>query len=311
MKPGTVGTLRAVANEWAKSDPHPFVVLAARRGVVFMHEGYNGFAKTSGFYPASIAKSVAGLLFARAVDQGLLGFDATLASVFPNWGTPTTSQLTFRHCFYHALGLSGHYSHRGLYNTYLDQSLLIQDALFLEHTKRFVYGGDELNLTGAALALTTGTTVFRLLYEQLQRPFAEPVTQFDLGAGAEFTAMYLAKLGQMLMQDGAYGEHRFYQPGFVKRLWPEAISKYAPDFEDKAVESGIGLTWMIDPPGPREQGVLGPNVVGHGAASGVLWRIAADHDLVIVVGRNGFKNGADNQRFGSKLVEAVARGLDN
>jgi CubicO group peptidase (beta-lactamase class C family) len=193
-----------------------------------------------------------------------------------------------------------------MYNPYLDQSLLIQDALFLEHGDRFVYGGDDLNLTGMALELLTGQSIFRLLYDNLQKPFGEPVSQFDLGSGSNFSAMYLAKVGQMLLQDGSYGEHRFYETGFIEQLWPKPIHEYAPKFEDRKAESGIGLEWMIDPPGPRAQGALGPNVLGHGAASGVLWRVAPAHDLVVIVGRNDFSSGSANEGWGSKFVEAVA-----
>jgi CubicO group peptidase (beta-lactamase class C family) len=72
-----------------------------------------------------------------------------------------------------------------------------------EHGAPYVYSGDDINLAEKALELLTGKPVIALLYEQFQRPFAEPVSQFDLGTGTRFTAMYLAKVGQMILQDGA------------------------------------------------------------------------------------------------------------
>jgi len=309
MKPGTLAKLRAVTRDWAKADPNGFTVLVARRGVVFLHEGYNGFTPEQGFFPASIGKTIAGLLFARAVDQGLLTFDQPLASVFPGWDREKTRAVTFRQCFYHLLGLPGHFSHGGLLDPYLDQSLLTADVAFARPGTRFVYGGDELNLTGKALELVTGQTVQELLRDQLQAPFGEPVVQHDLGVGTRFTARYLAKIGQMLIQDGVYGEHRFFRPGFVRELWPRRVADFAPALDDPTLENGIGLEWKIDPPGPREQGALGPNVVGHGSASGSVWRIASDHQLVIVVGRDAYASPSDNETFTTRLVQAVAEGL--
>src|SRR5882672_4370221 len=106
----------------------------------------------------------------------------------------------------------------------------------------------------------------------MEKSFAEPVLQTDLGAGGSFNVLYLAKVGQMLIQDGSYGDQRFYTPGFVRSLLPRRMAEFAPELDDSKLEAGIGLDWMVDPPGPREQGVLGPNVIGHGASSGVTWR---------------------------------------
>jgi hypothetical protein len=78
---------------------------------------------------------------------------------------------------------------------------------------------------------------------------------------------------------------------------------------NKEIETGIGLTWMIDPPGDREHGVLGPNVLGHGSGSGTMWRVALDRDLVIVVGRSQFKDGGENDQWITRFATAVAEGL--
>jgi len=309
MKPGTRARIAELAREWAKDDPSEFVVLAARKGVIFFHEAFNGFKKESAFYPASIAKSIAGLTFARAVDQGLLRFDQPLADVFPEWKTDKTAALTFRNCFNHVTGLKGHRSHDGLFNAYLDNAFLVQDLAFTEPGTVFHYSGDGFNLAGRALELVTGTSIFRLLHEHLQKPFEEPVVQLDLGAGDLYTAAYLAKVGQMLLQDGVYGGLRFYKPGFVRELWPRAIGASAPKLINKEIETGIGFTWMPDPPGDRHKGVLGPNVIGHGSGSGTMWRIAPDHDLVIVVGRNKHEDWNRNEQWSAKLAAVIAAGL--
>jgi CubicO group peptidase (beta-lactamase class C family) len=309
MRAGTVERLRAVARDWAKADRHPFVVLVAKRGVIFFHEGFNGFRKDSAFRPASIGKTIAGLTFARAVDQGLVELDQPVGSVLWDWQHEHTAGVTFRHCFMHVTGLSNHASHDGLYNAYLDNALLVEDAAFARPLSRFHYNGDDVNLTGKALELLTGQSIWRLLYENMQKPFGEPVTQFDLGFGDWFTAPYLAKVAQMILQDGRYGSYQFFKPGFLMQLRPKRLADFAPEIEDATLEGGVGLAWMPDPPGSRDNGVLGPNVIGHGASSGTILRIDPDHELVIVVGRSAYKDGHTNADWAAKLAKAVADGI--
>jgi CubicO group peptidase (beta-lactamase class C family) len=309
MRPGTARAIRAVADEWAKADDHPFVVLVARRGVVFFHEAFHGFRKDSTFYPASIGKTIAALTFARAVDHGLLGFDQPVGDVLTDWKDDRTRDVTFRNCFNHVTGLSGHASHGGMFNAYLDNALFVEDEAFSKPRASFRYNGDDMDLAGKALELVTGRAIWRLLYEGMIQPFGEPVHQLDLGFGGAFTAMYLAEVGQMVLQDGAYGHHRFFRPGFLASLRPRRIVDSAPELDDPSAEAGIGLAWMIDPHGPRGNGVLGPNVIGHGASSGATWRIDPDHEIVVVVGRDGFKDAQTEERWQTKLVSAVAAGI--
>src|SRR5262249_23087612 len=150
-------------------------------------------------------------------------------------------------CFYHVIGFSEHRSHGGLYNAFLDNALLLQDLVFTRPGTRYQYNGDGFNLAGKALELVTGQSIWRMLYENMQRPFGEAVTQLDLGSGDHFNAMYLAKVGQMILQDGRYGRYRFFHPGFLETLRPRKIADFLPDFDNKELEGSIGLDWMPDP----------------------------------------------------------------
>jgi CubicO group peptidase (beta-lactamase class C family) len=310
VAPGTVQRLRGVAKNWLKEDPNGFVVMLARNGVVFMHEAFGGFEKDQGFSPASIGKMMAGLTFARAVDQGLVSFDDPVSSVFPEWKHERTARVTFRHCFNHIAGLPAHVSHGGLYNPYLDNAFLVQDTAFVQPLREHRYNGDSYNLTGKALELITGKSMWRLLYENVQQPFGEPVAQFDLGFGDKFTARYLVEVGQMLLQDGAYGNQRLYSPGFLRQLLPQQVAAHAPGFADQKLEWGIGQTWLPDSAdGSREKAVLSPNVFGHGAGSGAIFRVDPDHQLVVVIGRNAHAGWGTNQRLAAKFMASLAEGL--
>jgi CubicO group peptidase (beta-lactamase class C family) len=150
-----------------------------------------------------------------------------------------------------------------------------------------------------------------LLYENVQKPFGEAVSQFDLGFGDRFTARYLAEVGQMLLQDGAYGAQRLYSPGFLRQLLPQRVAEHAPGFPDAKLEWGIGQTWAPDSAdGTREKAVLSPNVFGHGAASGSIFRVDPEHQLVVVIGRDAHAGWGKNERLAAKFISAVAEGLN-
>lgn len=306
LKPGTVEKLRALCGEWIVDDPNPFVVLVARHGKEVMREGFGGFTADSTFYPASIGKAIAGITISRAVDQGLFTFDTPLSEFFPEYRTGPASEVTFRHCFNHLTGLKGHATHAGLYNAALDNNFLTQEFMFAKPGTAHLYNGDGYNLAGKALEVTTGKTFFRTLYETMQKPMGESVTQFDNGFGDKFSARFLAKVGMMLIQDGAYGDQRFLSPGFVKKLTPYRVSDVVKGFPDANLEWGIGLTWMRDEGEP-----LGKNVFGHGAASASVWRVAPDHDLVVVIGRDGFKDYAGTGGWAAKFMKVLAEGLSD
>jgi CubicO group peptidase (beta-lactamase class C family) len=214
--------------------------------------------------------------------------------------------------FNHMDGLRDHYSLGGMNNAYLDSGLFVQDGAFADPGKRKLYNGDDHNLAGKAIELVTGQSIVQLLYEQMQKSFGEDVTQYDLGFGDAFNAMYLAKVGQMLLQDGKYGRHPFFKPGLVEKLVPKRVADTMPEAEDKQLEWGIGFEWMIDPPDAKRNkggGVLGPNVFGHGAASASVWRIAPDHDLVVVIGRNEFKTWNGTAEWAAKFMTVLAEGM--
>jgi hypothetical protein len=113
----------------------------------------------------------------------------------------------------------------------------------------------------------------------------------------------------MILQDGKYGRYQFYKPGMVQKLFPKRFAEFAPDATNKTFERGIGLSWMMDPPGARDKGVLGPNVIGHGSASNSVLRVALDHELVVVIGRNRANDRNQNNIWVTKFMKILADGM--
>lgn len=303
IAPGTVEKLREVANAWLAEDPIPFTVLIARNGVVFMEEGF-GAPASMDFYPASIGKAIAGLTFARFLDQGLVELDDPVGSVLPGLPTEGPKAVTFRHCFTHTSGIEGHATFGGLHNPLLENAFWVDRLAFETPGVAHRYGGDGNNLAGKAMEALSGKTMLELLYENIQAPFDEPVTQYDLGFGSRFTARYLGKVGQMLLNEGSYGDWLFFTPETYRKLLPVRLADYYPELPDRQLTWGVGLTPMLDTPP-----ALGPNVIGHGAASTSVWRVDLDHDLVLVIGRNGAKEWDHAVQWTNRFVEELAKGL--
>lgn len=69
------------------------------------------------------------------------------------------------------------------------------------------------------MSLLTGKDMVTLLHENILDPLGEGlVTQTNLGFGAAYTADFLARVGQMLLNRGAYGPYWFYSPRGWNRL---------------------------------------------------------------------------------------------
>jgi len=187
IQPGTVEKLRAICQEWIKADPNSFVVHVSRHGLTVMEEGFGGWDANHKFYPASIGKSIVGLTFSRAVDQGLLGFDDPVATVFPDWGTGLAKDVTFRRLMAHVGGVNPGPELNGLSNAFLDNNCRVQDLALASPDFRRNYTGVNFALCARALELTTGEQMDHIMHRDLQTPFGEEVEQVDMGAAAYVT----------------------------------------------------------------------------------------------------------------------------
>ncbi len=309
VRRGAAERLRQVCRDWLAEDPEPFAVLVARRGRVFLHEGF-GAPADMGFYPASIGKSIAGLLFAQFLDQERADLDQSLGEVLPNFPTSGKANVTWRNCFSHLSGLSGHMSLGGLLNPWLDQDLLHDHLPWLEPGTAHLYNGDGYNLAGKAMERLAGVSLFRLLHDFMQKPFEEDVVQMDLGFGSRFTVRYLGKVGQMLLNRGSYGDLRFFGEPTYEKLLPVSLSKFESRLHNNDMTWGVGLTPMLDgATNEASEGPLGPNVLGHGSASMSVWRVAPDQEVVVAIGRSGFRDGALTTAYTNRFMQTLAEEL--
>jgi hypothetical protein len=104
----------------------------------------------------------------------------------------------------------------------------------------------------------------------------------------------LAKIGQLLLNKGSYGELEFFSPQTFEKLLPELLDKYYPMIKE---EIGIGITWMryqrpetVKNKYDKSSVILSNNIIGHGSATSAVLMVDMDNEIVITQSRrNGGK----------------------
>lgn len=314
VAPGLASRLDAVARRWAEESREPFVLLVARRGVIVLHQAYPVAGRTpvtidSRFDVASISKAITGLMFARFLDQGLLAADDPVGRVLPDFPAEGPAAITYRHCFTHTTGLDGHGLWGGMANPWLD-NVIANGPPRLSPGRVHRYNGMGYDLAGRAMELVTGRTYLQLFDEDLFEPLGlGPVALSDLAYSMELSALDLAKLGQLMLNRGTYGDREFFSAQAFDQLLPRPLAESYPALAGKDETRGLqwGLGWLWMPCEENGRMLLGPRVLGHGSASACILRVDLDRELVIAQVRR--TAGPLYDRFYIDLARELAGGL--
>jgi CubicO group peptidase (beta-lactamase class C family) len=311
--------LRQLATDWAKTDKEPFVLALARHGVLFLHEA---FGKLDGkplplahrFRPASIGKNFAALVFAQFMERGWLKPRQTVGEVLVSWPRTGPKAVTFRQLFDHTAGLHGHTTYAGLDNPWLEEAFAAHVLPSVEVGLRYEYEGDGGNIAAKAMELIDGRAFPILQREVLFGPLgANSIDQWDCGWAAAATTLDMAKVAQMLLQKGAYGDWQFFGEKTWEALLPVPLSSLYPTLRGSDHERGIGLEHGWDPeddaasakesPGGRPPKKL--HTVGHGSASSSIYRVDYRHDIVMVAGRISAPDGQAYEKYLHEIVRTL------
>jgi len=316
IKKDTAEKIRSVCKEWYETSKEPFAVLIARQGVVVIHEA---FGETSAgsltidkpMYIASITKTITGLMFAQFVDQRLISIDDPVGKYLPDFPVEGDKVITFRHCFTHATGLEGHYKWGGMHNPWLD-SVIANGLGYLEPGKKHKYNGMGHDLVGKVMEVVSGKSIFRLIHENFFNPLGVNNTTIDdLACATTSSVEDIARIGQLILNKGSYGNSQFFSEKTYNKLLPQKLSEFYPDI---SMEWGIGMKWMRQSHPmagkdgiPQDATILSKNTVGHGAWSSAILRVDLDNDLVIAQTRN--TAGKDYDKYLVEFLTAIENGL--
>jgi len=327
MKPEAAAKIDAVLQQWAADSNEPFAVCIARHGVIVLSKAYGLREKKAGVtchllgsYPnapsvppqearpmsltdrcwmASITKLMAGTAMMMAVDQGLVGLDDPVSKFLPTFHeAEVTKPVIIRYLYTHTSGL-------GEYWGWCDDKHDLEQILgryypYLPVANHFEYTGTGGTLGSKVLEMVTGEALPLFYKHHLLDPLGCKDTEVSGSEGdAWSTAPDLAKIGQMLLNKGAYGNLRFFSEKTYEKMLPVELSWVAkPDVDVRTW--GIGVAEF----GPD---ALGRKSFGHGAASDSFLRIDPEHDLVVVMARNAA--GTNYKKYESQFIQAIVEGM--
>ncbi len=302
MKPDAAAKIDAVLQEWAADTDESFAVCIARRGVIVLHKAYGQregapMAVTDKSWMASITKLLSATLMMMAVDQGRVSLDDTVDRFLPPFrGVQVETPLTLRHLYTHTNGLWDHWG-----DSMADFDEIIGRYYpHLEIGKEFSYNGAGYTLAGRILELVSGESLPLFYKHHLLDPLGcQNIDVFGMSWDAMAAPLDIAKVGQLLLNRGAYGDMRFLREETFRQMLPERLTKVlGPDTTE---ERGIGMHEFGDEP-------FGKGTFGHGAASSATWRIDPVNDLVVVMTRNtaGRNFGKYHPLFLKAILDGIA-----
>jgi CubicO group peptidase (beta-lactamase class C family) len=310
--------IEAVCQQWADDSHEPFATLVARHDVIVLHQAFGTDPATHQPVPLdyrcgvfSITKSMTGILFAQFVDQGLVRLDDSIATVFPDYPNDPAHVPTFRQCFTHTSGFTGHGDWGGARNPHLE-NILLNGIDANQPGKAYEYSGQGFDLAAKAMEILAGESWRRIYEDHLFRPLGfGDVPMDNASAGAQCTARELGLLAQLFANRGSYGSLQFLSPQTFSKLLPEDLSRRYPGVHES---EGIGMHWIqhlrpgrpADSTRPEDQ-LFSPHTVGHGSLSASIFLIDLDRDLTIVQVRKqaGERYGEWSSKFFQTIVNSV------
>jgi CubicO group peptidase (beta-lactamase class C family) len=319
VNPDAKAKIDAVCCAWADDTAEPFVTLVARRGVIVTHRAFgrdklgNPIALDYRCSVASITKTVTALLFSQFLDQGLIDLDDSLALVFPDYPKNDPHVPTFRQCFNHTSGLSGHGDFGGMCNPHLENIIL--NAIDVNQPNvKYSYSGMGFDLAAKAMEIVAGRSAARLYQEHLFGPLGfGDVFMGNGSSDGRFTAMELGVLAQWIANEGSYGELEFISSHTFERLLPQPL--HVPD-HGSVEDEGIGMHWIrhLKAGAPQnskrsEDLLFGPRTIGHGSLTGCIFLIDPEQQLVVTQVRrqSGPRSAEWSARFYQTIVEHLER----
>lgn len=302
MKDDAAERIRTVCRTWYEQTGEPFVLLVARNGVIVIHEAFDDAEKPTvdldtDFYLASLTKVMTGLMFAQFIDQGLLRVDEPIGQYLPDFPTEGEHAITFRQCFTHTAGFT---TWMNPHDPWMEN--VVANGLAAVRPAEMVhYNGTGFKLAAKSMEVLSGKNFFRLMQENFFMPLGmERTTIEGVDTGARSSAMDVARLGQLILNRGAYGNTRFFSEEAFEQILPRNLEDFYPSLDE---EWGLGIVHIGAGNPDTGEVLLGPRTLGHGSATNCVLRADPDQGLVIAQVRNA--GGRDFIKHFDQLLKAI------
>lgn len=256
-------------NRSNQNDSGDYALLIWQNGELLVEE-YRG--NLSGSIPHPIysgTKSLAGILAALAVRDGLFSFDTTLGELIESWDPESErGKVTVRQLLNLTSGIE-----TAPIGAFLDQSRekWLNAEMAFERGSRFVYGPTPFYILTMILTDTFSINIVEYLNEQLFAPLQLSTPEWDfnlfnenlpnLSFGVRYPAPQWLKLGLMLANNGSLNGVEILPSSILNELFTSALA--APAY-------GIGF-WLnreVDPNSTFASGI--PGETGRGIQSRLI-----------------------------------------
>ncbi len=305
MKPDAVARIDAACETWLKANPVGFGLCVVRHGVVVVNKGYGQWQgkPVSAETPAVLAsttKFFAAIILLELIDQGLIGMDEPVEKYVPALrGIKVKRSMTVRDLYLHTAGFSGHDG-----DIWPDMEEIVADMYpALEVGVKHQYQGMGHALGSKIIEMMSGEALPYFYQNHLFGPLGCTRTTADFSAfGSSSISLDLAKIGQMMLNGGAYGDKYFFSRQTLAQMLPiKGRDRFPPD---ETIRWGVGIK-LMDSDGWSEQ------AFGHSGAGGSFLTIDPAHDLVIAHARNSEGNSyKEFLKQKAKLIGAIAAAID-
>jgi CubicO group peptidase (beta-lactamase class C family) len=241
----------------------PVGVCIARHGVIIIHEVYGQpgekpFTLETPWDIMSATKPLGGTLMMMLVDQGKVRLDDSVDKFLPAFrGKKVRRPMVISDLYNHLNGLSGDWG-----DEIHDTEEIVAGYYTSVDVGNYSYNEVGYALGGKVIEAVTGEALPQYARRHLLDPLEMRHTRVTHSGGHNFTTSYdYAKLGQLLLNKGSYGNLRFFSPETFDKMVPEGARR------------GIGLARCP---------ALGPNAFGHNSGNASMLAVDPDRDLVIV-----------------------------
>ena len=275
MKADAPARIDAACAAWLKENPNGFGLCVVRRGVLVVNKGYGQIDGTpvtavTAAVLASLTKFLNAILLLEMIDQGRLDLNDPIDKYIPAVrGVVVPMPMTIRDLYLHTCGFTGHEG-----DTWPDLEEVVADMYpALEVGVRHQYQGMGHALASKIMENISGEALPYLYQNHLFRPLACTHSSADRSAYASRSIpLELARIGQMMLNGGSYGDQYFFSPKTLAQMLPVAgQDRIGPD---KSIRWGVGIK-QLDSDG------LSARAFGHSGATGSFLVIDPVRQLVI------------------------------
>ncbi len=286
--------IRNVCRQWVEKSGVSHVTIVVHKGKIIFHEAFGldeygkPLNKDSRMWMASITKLLTGALMMEFVDQGIIDLDAPVSRYLPELKESGNDKLTVRHLFTHTSGLQFAGEWASDWNYALENQIaqllpsVNVGGSFAYHRVGYALAGKIMErITGLAIPYLFNNYLFDIL--GMKSAFSD-----NTYGGLYCSSIDLARFGQMLLNKGIYNGSQLFSEKSFEMMLPKKLPAGNRNW-------GIGTT-------PMTGHGLSESAFGHGAASGSVFRVDPQNDLIIISARN--KTGKYHDEIENSLIES-------